>query len=95
MTDDERFRLETRIRFLGFQLIADDVACSELVRVRTHKKKRIDKKWRKRYGYKRIPKNELYICKEPRLIIGHSKHIEMVIRECQKNDGVAKGVCFR
>lgn len=95
MTDDERFCLETKIRFLGFQVIADDVACSDLVRAKTHKKKRIDKKWLKRYGYKRVPKKELYICKDPAMIIGHSKYIDAIIREAQINDGVVKNVWFR
>lgn len=95
MTNDERFRLETKIRFFGFQLIADDMLCSELVRAKTHKKKRIDKKWRKRYGYKRVPKNELYILKNEGKVYGHSKYIDAIIRECKENNGVARDVCFR
>lgn len=95
MTDDERFRLDVKVSFFGFQVIADDIACSELVRVKTHKKKRIDKKWRKRYGYKRVPKKELFIWKDGGMIIGHSKYIEAIMLECQMNNGVARDVCFR
>lgn len=37
--------------FLGMRIIVTDFI-TKTVRVRTHKKKRIDKKWLKRYGYK-------------------------------------------
>lgn len=31
-----------------------DIQCEKFIQTRTHKKKRINKKWAKRYGYKRI-----------------------------------------
>ena len=34
---------------------------ADKVQARTHKKKRINKKWRKRYGFKEIPWNKFYI----------------------------------
>jgi hypothetical protein len=69
-------------RFYGYQLIATDEVCSKLVRARRHKKKRIDKKWRKRYGYKRIPTRDVYIVGNT--IYAHSKLIEALKQECQR-----------
>lgn len=93
MTEDDKYFLETR--FSGFRLIADDNVFSDLVRVKTHKKKRIDKKWRKRYGYKRVPRRELYIDKLNHNIYGHSEFINAIILEARTNDGVVKNVkCY-
>lgn len=92
MTEADKYLIQTR--FCGFRLVAVDDVFSELVRVKTHKKKRIDKKWRKRYGYKRVPKNVFYIDKVNRNIYGHSKYIDAVILECKMNNGVAKNVTF-
>lgn len=39
--------------YCGMQIIITD-AITKKVRRRTHKKKRIDKKWLKRYGYKEV-----------------------------------------
>jgi hypothetical protein len=39
--------------YCGMQIIVTD-AITKKVRRRTHKKKRIDKKWLKRYGYKEV-----------------------------------------
>lgn len=38
----------------GYQLI-ESRHCADLVQARKHKKKRINKKWRKRYGMKEVP----------------------------------------
>lgn len=92
MAEDEKYLLTTR--FGGYQLIASEMVCSDTVRVKTHKKKRIDKKWRKRYGYKQVPKKELYITTDGK-IIGHPKYIEALILEAQMNNGIAKNVWFR
>ncbi len=93
MTEADKYLLETR--FCGFRLIAFDEAFSESVRVKTHKKKRIDKKWRKRYGYRRVPKNELCIDKVNGNIYGHSKYIDALILEARMNNGVVKNVkCY-
>jgi hypothetical protein len=92
MTEDDKYLIQTR--FCGFQLIAFDECFEDKVRVKTHKKKRIDKKWLKRYGYKRVPRNEFYIDKVNRNIYGHSKYINAVILEARMNNGVAKNVTF-
>ena len=40
----------------GMQILVSNSITKE-VRSRTHKKRRIDKKWLKKYGYKHIPDN--------------------------------------
>ena len=39
------------------------------VRAKRHHKRRIDKKWLKRYGYKNIPVNQAYFVKDMNVII--------------------------
>lgn len=42
-----------------------EIRITDTVRVRQHKKKRIDKKWLKRYGYKKVEqKNKCYLVKD-------------------------------
>lgn len=43
--------------FTGLKLIETTVITKK-VQVRKHKKKRINKKWAKRYGFKEVPDNE-------------------------------------
>ena len=62
---------------MGFSLIESD-AIVKKVQVRTHKKKRINKKWLKRYGFKEVPDydtiyvgtpmGEKYIIAQPKTI---------------------------
>jgi cbb3-type cytochrome oxidase cytochrome c subunit len=52
---------------------------ADLVQARTHKKKRINKKWRKRYGVKEVPWNKFYI--EGSRIYCHPKMIETIKAE--------------
>lgn len=70
--------------FYGYELISVDDVFSKKVRVKTHKKKRIDKKWLKRYGYKRVPTNEIYVTADHK-IFAHSKMIEAIAWECQRH----------
>lgn len=44
----------------GYQII-ETPCMADTVQARTHKKKRINKKWRKRYGTKEVPWNKFYI----------------------------------
>lgn len=47
-------------RFCDYNLVG--VSCMvDVVQARTHKNKRINKKWRKRYGTKEVPWNKVYI----------------------------------
>ena len=37
---------------------------TDRVRAKTHKKKRIDKKWLKRYGYKEVPRKDAMLFRD-------------------------------
>lgn len=63
----------------GYQLIAVPCMC-DMVQARKHKKKRINKKWRKRYGMKEIPWSKFLITKDHK-IYGHPKMIERVTEQ--------------
>lgn len=72
--------------FDGYPLIE----CSymmDIVQARTHKKKRINKKWQKRYGVKEVPWKR-YVLTDGK-IYGHPKMIEKLIEE-MKLKGYAK-----
>ena len=64
--------------FLGYQVIAVPYMADK-VQARTHKKKRINKKWRKRYGFKEVPWNKFYIFENK--IFCHPKWVEKVKAE--------------
>ena len=57
----------------GLPVIITD-AVTKQVRSRTHRKKRIDKKWQKRYGYKAITDNSKCLIYEDHL---GTKHLLM------------------
>lgn len=61
------------IHFGGYQLIEAPFMCDK-VQARTHKKKRINKKWRKRYGMKEIPWTKFVITGN-NWILAHPKMI--------------------
>jgi hypothetical protein len=58
---------------------------ADKVQARRHKKKRINKKWRKRYGMKEIPWNKFYI--EGNKIYCHPKLVEKVKAEIYMRNG--------
>ncbi len=64
--------------FLGYQVIAVPYMI-DIVQARTHKKKRINKKWRKRYGVKEVPWNKFIIA--DRKIYCHPKMVEKLNAE--------------
>ena len=70
----------------GYELIASDV-CADRVQARRHKKKRINKKWRKRYGFKAIPWKKLIITAD-RQIIGHPTMINALLLQLQMEDKI-------
>ena len=64
--------------FSGYQLI--EVSCmADKVQARTHKKKRINKKWRKRYGMKEIPWKKFFVFEDK--IYAHPVMIQRLINE--------------
>ena len=65
--------------FDGFKLIETDVITKE-VQVRKHKKKRINKKWAKRYGFKKIPDYERIVVANG-CIFAQPRVIERIISE--------------
>ena len=56
---DKYFNLDYTSLF-GYQIICVP-HMADKVQARTHKKKRINKKWRKRYGMKEVPWNKFLI----------------------------------
>lgn len=61
----------------GMEIVESNYLVKEIkIRVKRHKKKRIDKKWLKRYGYnvKTVPKRDLIIFQNK--IIGHPDTIK-------------------
>lgn len=57
----------------GMPIIISNSITKE-VRRRTHRKKRIDKKWLKRYGFKSVPDNDKVIVFENKLIMTQICH---------------------
>ena len=47
--------------YMGFRLI-ETTAIKKQVQCRTHRKRRINKKWRKRYGYKTVLDDGNVLC---------------------------------
>lgn len=64
--------------FDGYPLIENSYMADK-VQVRTHKKKRINKKWKKRYGTKEVPWKNLVIFDNK--IYGHPQMIERIKME--------------
>lgn len=62
----------------GYQLIGVPFMCNK-VQARTHKKKRINKKWRKRYGFREVPWKNFYVV--DRTIYCHPKMIDKIKME--------------
>lgn len=59
--------------FLGYRIVAAP-CMRDLVQARRHKKKRINKKWRKRYGMRAVPWKKFLIADG--VIYGHPKWID-------------------
>lgn len=94
--EDDKYMLTTYLG--GYKLVASEYYVNT-VKVRRHRKKRINKKWTKKYGpkYIHVPKKELCIFKDPYggdMLIGHPKYINMILEQARKNGGTAKDVCF-
>ena len=69
-----------------YKLIASDAMYDEeFKQKRTHKKRRINKKWLKRYGtiYLRKPKREVFIFEDR--IIGHPETIKKIREHSQQS----------
>lgn len=64
--------------FGGYDLICSN-SCADWVQARRHKKKRINKKWRKRYGMKAVPWKRYIIDTANMKIYGHPTMIDKLI----------------
>ena len=51
---------KVRAEYLGYRIV-ESKSVVKWVQCRTHKKKRINKKWEKRYGYKEVPDNGTFV----------------------------------
>lgn len=65
--------------FSGYELIYAK-HCADFVQARTHKKKRINKKWRKRYGMREVPWNRYIVDTVNMKIYGHPTMIDKLIQ---------------
>lgn len=70
----------------GYELISDK-NCMELVQARRHKKRRINKKWLKRYGMKRVPSRKIYVVHTKKWILGHPIVMDKLIEKIKGQEG--------
>ena len=66
--------------FDGYKLI-EAPYMEDKVQAKTHKKKRINKKWKKRYGMKDVPWKKFFVNTNDGTIYGHPKMIDALIAE--------------
>lgn len=74
------------IMWNGYELISSE-HCTERVQARRHKKRRINKKWRKRYGMKCVPRKQIYVDTKNKKIFGHPIVMDRVIAELLAKEG--------
>lgn len=71
--------------FCGLRLI-ETTAITKTVQRRTHKKRRINKKWAKRYGYREVPDTKKIVLVGGH-IYAHPTLAEKIINEILKEKG--------
>lgn len=64
--------------FNGMEIIKNNMLTKGTRQNKTHKSKRINKKWRKKYGYVDIPDKQVYIINNK--IYGHSITINKLLK---------------
>lgn len=65
--------------------ILTDYSVGKMVQARTHKKKRINKKWRKRFGFKSVPDGDkIYVIPPAGVIVMHPGTYEK-LKKSMKN----------
>ena len=72
---------EFAANFMGYRLI-ESPFLGDKVQARKHKKKRINKKWRKRYGFKVVPWKKVFITDGK--IYGHPTIIALIKEEISR-----------
>lgn len=68
--------------FTGVQVIACEWMTTGVRPKRRHKRKRIQKKWIKRYGYEPIPNKQVYLIDGK--LCGHPKTINKILQKIGK-----------
>lgn len=63
----------------GYQVISVPYMM-DIVQARTHKKKRINKKWRKRYGVKEVPWNKIVVTDDKKIYC-HPRMVDKIKAE--------------
>lgn len=67
----------------GYKVVASEYYC-DIVQARKHRKKRINKKWLKRYGMKSVPRKDLLIFDG--YIVGQPSVIDKLIEGVRKRE---------
>lgn len=63
--------MEQNSYYFGLRIVTD-ASLGKMVQARTHKKKRINKKWRKRFGFKSVPDGDkIYVIPPAGVIVMH------------------------
>ena len=71
--------------FCGYRLVETDCITKQ-IQSRTCKKRRINKKWLKRYGYKTVPDNEKIVIFD-NCIFATPKTIKRIIEQMKGGEG--------
>ena len=81
---------ETIHNYAGFKLVKADCLV-EYVQRRKHKKRRINKKWLKRYGCKAIPSRSFYVFENS--IIAHPQTMKRLVKalKCRVKENKTDG----
>ena len=70
---------------VGYKIIVTE-RLGHFVRVRRHKRKRIDKRWEKKYGYKNIPNgNSILLDNANRIIYTHPSTYQQIADAFKEN----------
>lgn len=69
----------------GYKVISDK-NCVELAQARRHKKRRINKKWMKRYGMKYVPSRKIYVIHSLKVITGHPIVMDKLIEKIKAEE---------
>lgn len=73
-------------RISGMTVIKNNLLSKGTRQKKTHKAKRINKKWRKKYGFVDIPDKNVYYINN--MIVGHSITIDKMIRAISKRGAI-------
>lgn len=71
--------------FYGFDVVLVPFMV-DIVQVKRHRKKRINKKWRKRYGFKAVHWRKVIVDKKNRRLLMHPKVWEILLPQVESYD---------